>query len=108
VRRWKDEAETLDLDALGRWHEPVTDVPVWPRSGPIVVTIGYSIDEAGILAFLAAINVRQRIRRRDGATARTTGRCRPISATTGCGSSGITSPPDSITSVTTSAGPSPC
>jgi MFS family permease len=61
------EPETLDLDALGRWHEPVTDVPVEPRSGPIVVTIEYSIDEADILAFLAAMNERGRIRRRDGA-----------------------------------------
>ena len=61
------QAETLDLDALGRWHEPETDVPVEPRSGPIVVTIEYRIADADVLTFLGAMNERGRIRRRDGA-----------------------------------------
>jgi MFS family permease len=57
----------LNLDPLGRWLEPSTAVPVDSRSGPIVVTIEYRIGEADILAFLAAMSERGRIRRRDGA-----------------------------------------
>jgi MFS family permease len=57
----------LNLDPLRTWPEPSTAVPVEQRSGPVVVTIEYIIDEADILEFLAAMAERRRIRRRDGA-----------------------------------------
>jgi MFS family permease len=56
----------LDLD-LRDWQVPVTNVPILPRSGPIVVTIEYRIDPADLPRFLAAMDERKRIRRRDGA-----------------------------------------
>lgn len=55
-----------DLD-LREWVAPQTEVPVEPRSGPIVVTIEYRIASADIPAFLGAMDERKRIRRRDGA-----------------------------------------
>ncbi|MGH8175761.1 MAG: MFS transporter [Steroidobacter sp.] len=61
------QAEELNLDPLRRWKEPVTAVPVEPRTGPVVVTIEYVIHEEDILEFLAAMAERRRIRRRDGA-----------------------------------------
>jgi MFS family permease len=61
------QTEQLNLDPLRTWHEPSTAVPVEARSGPVVVTIEYIIDEADILEFLAAMAERRRIRRRDGA-----------------------------------------
>lgn len=42
-------------------------VPLEPRSGPVVVTIEYRIEAQNIVAFLAAMTERRRIRRRDGA-----------------------------------------
>ena len=59
--------DDLNLDPLRSWKEPVTAVPVEPRTGPVVVTIEYLIDEQDILEFLAAMAERRRIRRRDGA-----------------------------------------
>lgn len=56
----------LDLD-LRDWTAPVTSVPILPRSGPIVVTIEYRIAAADLPRFLAAMDERKRIRRRDGA-----------------------------------------
>jgi MFS family permease len=61
------QAEQLNLDPLRRWQEPVTAVPVEPRTGPVVITIEYLIDEADILEFLSAMAEWRRIRRRDGA-----------------------------------------
>ncbi len=57
----------LNLDLISRWTEPDLAVAIQPRSGPIVVTIEYVIDEADIDEFLAAMADRRRIRRRDGA-----------------------------------------
>lgn len=57
----------LNLDLVNRWTEPDLAVAIQPRSGPIVVTIEYLIDEADIDEFLAAMADRRRIRRRDGA-----------------------------------------
>jgi MFS family permease len=67
--RWQPLAQSdqLNLDPLQRWPEPQTAVPVEPRTGPVVVTIEYVIDESDILEFLAAMAERRRIRRRDGA-----------------------------------------
>jgi hypothetical protein len=61
------QVEDLDLDPLRIWTEPETAVPVEPRSGPVVVTIEYRIDESNVGRFLAAMRERGRIRRRDGA-----------------------------------------
>ncbi len=61
------DAEALDLDPLDRFREPETDVPIEPRSGPIVVTVEYRIPEDRLVAFLTAMSERRRIRRRDGA-----------------------------------------
>ena len=69
IGRWLPLAkvEDLNLDPLRGWKEPVTAVPVEPRTGPVVVTIEYIIEEEDILEFLAAMAERRRIRRRDGA-----------------------------------------
>jgi MFS family permease len=56
----------LDLD-LRDWTVPEPNVPILPRSGPIVVTIEYRIAGADLPRFLAAMDERRRIRRRDGA-----------------------------------------
>ena len=57
----------LNMDLLKRWTEPETQLTIEPRSGPVVVTITYRIHETDIDAFLAVMNDRRRIRRRDGA-----------------------------------------
>jgi MFS family permease len=57
----------LNLDLISNWNEPDLAVPIQPRSGPIVITIEYIIDEADIDEFLVAMADRRRIRRRDGA-----------------------------------------
>ncbi len=61
------QTETLNLDLLRRWTEPTTAVPVELRTGPVVITIEYIIDQSDIAEFLAAMTERRRIRRRDGA-----------------------------------------
>lgn len=61
------ELKTLNLDPLDRWTEPHLAVDLLPRSGPVVITIEYTIREADVVAFLAAMAERRRIRRRDGA-----------------------------------------
>lgn len=61
------QVEDLNLDPLSRWKEPEAAVPLEPRSGPVVITIEYRIEPANVVAFLAAMTERRRIRRRDGA-----------------------------------------
>ena len=56
-----------NLEPLDRFREPETVVPVHHRSGPIVITIEHRIAERDIPAFIAAMNERRRISRRDGA-----------------------------------------
>jgi len=60
-------SSNLNMDLLQRWTEPETELPIEPRSGPIVVTIAYRIRSDDIDAFLALMDERRRIRRRDGA-----------------------------------------
>ncbi|MES2288136.1 MAG: MFS transporter [Pseudomonadota bacterium] len=60
------KVESIDLDPRG-WEAPETALHIEPRSGPIVVTIEYRIAEDDIDRFVAAMNERRRIRRRDGA-----------------------------------------
>ena len=61
------EMEDLDLTPLRDFTAPETAVPVDARSGPVVVTINYEIDETDVDAFLTVMAERRRIRRRDGA-----------------------------------------
>src|SRR5690606_18010961 len=65
--RPQPETLALDLELARRWQEPEIALDIEPRSGPVVVTAEYRIREAAVLAFLAAIAERRRIRRRDGA-----------------------------------------
>ena len=65
--RPQPETLALDLELARRWQEPEIALDIEPRSGPVVVTVEYRIREADVLAFLAAIAERRRIRRRDGA-----------------------------------------
>ncbi|RHW16837.1 MFS transporter [Sphingomonas gilva] len=67
LRHALPKAEALNLDPLDRWREPRLPVALEPRSGPIVVTVAFRIDEADIPAFQAAMVERRRIRLRDGA-----------------------------------------
>ena len=61
------QTEDLKLTLLKRWKEPEVALPIEHRSGPVVVTIEYRIDESQVLEFLTAMGDRKRIRRRDGA-----------------------------------------
>jgi hypothetical protein len=59
----------LNLDPLRAvlWNAPTTAVPVDARTGPVVITIEYIIDEPDIEEFLLRMSERRRTRRRDGA-----------------------------------------
>ncbi|WP_217705835.1 MFS transporter [Peristeroidobacter soli] len=61
------EVRSLNLDPLWPSHQPETDVPVDFRTGPVVVSVQYRIQEADVGEFLSLMAERQRIRRRDGA-----------------------------------------
>ncbi len=67
--RWVplSQAGELNLDPLRTWNAPDTAVPVDERTGPVVVTVEYIIDEADIEEFLGRMAERRRTRRRDGA-----------------------------------------
>jgi MFS family permease len=60
-------AQKLDLEPLGRWQEPRLALPIEGRSGPVVTTIEYHIDESRLPEFLRLMVERRRVRRRDGA-----------------------------------------
>jgi MFS family permease len=57
----------LDLSPLDRWTEPAVALDLRPRSGPVAISIEYLIREEDLPDFLAAMQDRNRIRRRDGA-----------------------------------------
>lgn len=61
------QVDDLNLDPLRLWQEPEIALPIEPRSGPVVITIEYRIASDRIVPFLASMNERRRIRRRDGA-----------------------------------------
>jgi len=69
--RWAplSQAGELNLDPLRTqlWNAPTTSVPVDERTGPVVITVEYIIDEPDIEEFLGLMNGRRRTRRRDGA-----------------------------------------
>lgn len=61
------EFESLNLDPLNRFSEPLLKLDLKPRSGPIVVMIDYEIADDDVPEFLTAMAERRRIRIRDGA-----------------------------------------
>jgi len=61
------EFSTLNLDPLNRFIEPTLAVQLSPRTGPILVTIDFDINDADIPEFLMTMAARRRIRKRDGA-----------------------------------------
>ena len=61
------EFQSLNLDPLNRFSEPLLKLDLKPRSGPIVVMIDYDIADADVPDFLTAMAERRRIRIRDGA-----------------------------------------
>jgi MFS family permease len=69
--RWAplSQAGELNLDPLrsALWNAPATAVPVDERTGPVVITVEYIIDESDAEEFLGRMNERRRMRRRDGA-----------------------------------------
>ena len=71
IGRWAplSQAGELNLDPLRSqlWNAPSTSVPVDERTGPVVITVEYLIDESDVEEFLGAMNERRRMRRRDGA-----------------------------------------
>jgi hypothetical protein len=67
LRRPLAETAELNLEPLQRWKVPETEVPVEPRTGPVVITIQFVIAEENVIEFLRAMDERRRIRRRDGA-----------------------------------------
>jgi hypothetical protein len=69
IGRWLplSQTEHLNLDPLSSWQVPETAVPVDARTGPMVITIEYRIQEQDIVEFLNIMDERRRIRRRDGA-----------------------------------------
>ncbi|SEN53649.1 Predicted arabinose efflux permease, MFS family [Loktanella fryxellensis] len=56
-----------DLEPAGHMTAPATTVPVDARSGPIVITVEHRVAAHNSTAFVAAMNERRRICRRDGA-----------------------------------------
>jgi MFS family permease len=56
-----------NLDPHGLWREPDTELPIEPRSGPIVITLEHRVAQENVVRFLAAMQERRRIRLRDGA-----------------------------------------
>ena len=61
------EFKALNLDPLNRFSEPLLQLDLKPRSGPIVIMIDYEIADEDVPKFLTAMAERRRIRIRDGA-----------------------------------------
>ena len=60
------DTEPVNLDPR-KWDEPMVALDIRPRSGPIVVTIEYDIQQTDVVEFLRVMSSRRRIRLRDGA-----------------------------------------
>ncbi len=61
-----DSAE-MRLDPANRFVEPTLLLDIQPRSGPVMVMVDFTIDEADVPRFLTLMAERRRIRIRDGA-----------------------------------------
>ena len=95
-------AQKLDLEPLGRWREPTLALPIEGRSGPVVTTIEYHIDESRLPEFLRLMVERRRVRRREG---RGTGRCYVTWSGRMSGSNAMIPRPGPRTSATTNERP---
>ncbi|AZI35469.1 putative major facilitator superfamily transporter [Caenibius tardaugens NBRC 16725] len=62
-----DRTSTLDLAPSAHWPAPLVDGGVEHDSGPVLVTIEYTIAPEKVADFFDAMQDMQRIRRRDGA-----------------------------------------
>jgi len=60
-------ATRSNLDPVNLWKQPQIAFDLQQRSGPIVISIEYLIDQRDIGEFLKAMTQRRRIRRRNGA-----------------------------------------
>src|SRR3546814_12485271 len=60
------DVDDLGLAPIREFTAPDTQVAVDARSGPVVITITYTIAEQDEVAFLTVMAERRRIRRRDG------------------------------------------
>jgi MFS family permease len=60
-------AEGLNLDPAEHWPNPVTEGPIDPDDGPVLVMVEYQIEAADWPAFQAAAEQLKRLRLRDGA-----------------------------------------
>ena len=60
-------AEGLDLDPAEHWPDPVTESPIDPDDGPVLVMVEYRIEPGDWPAFQAAAEQLRRLRLRDGA-----------------------------------------
>ena len=61
------EFERLDLTPQGSFVEPTLALQLTQRTGPIMVTVDFDIEEPDIPAFLEAMSAKRRMRIRDGA-----------------------------------------
>lgn len=59
--------QQTNLDPLNTWKQPDIAVEIQPRSGPVVITVEYTIRPEDTLAFIKLMAERKRIRVRDGA-----------------------------------------
>ncbi|TCU31504.1 putative MFS family arabinose efflux permease [Rhizobium azibense] len=59
--------DTLNLDPTNKFSEPVLQLDLRPRSGPISVAVDYSIEQDDVAEFLSVMALRRRARLRDGA-----------------------------------------
>ncbi len=56
-----------NLDPVNRFQEPPLQIDLQQRSGPIVISVEYTIPAANLSRFLRAMAERRRVRRRNGA-----------------------------------------
>ncbi|MCA1371777.1 MFS transporter [Bradyrhizobium sp. BRP14] len=59
--------ETLKLDPTNKFSEPVLQLDLGPRAGPISATVDYSIDQEDVAEFLNVMALRRESRLRNGA-----------------------------------------
>ena len=66
--RWRlPDPRDLNLDPLNRWREPAVKLDIQARSGPVTISVLWSIAEADTAEFKRLMVPRRRRRRRDGA-----------------------------------------
>jgi MFS family permease len=61
------DKQSLNLEPLNRWQQPDVRLDVRPQSGPVAINVEYDIAEQSLAEFLQLMELRHRIRRRDGA-----------------------------------------